>query len=365
MERHVRTTCLGLAALALAAGCGTPSPGARSTETRLDLAPGWFQAPPAEVGLEVADLEAGAARAAGIPRFRSLLIARHGKLAFERYLGGADAQTLFDARSVTKSVLCALVGIALRDHALGSLDAPIAPYLEPRYVLAPPDRGVQVRHLLTMTSGFQWDDERDYDPWIASDDHVQYLLDQPRVQPPGTGFTYNSAAAHVLGVVLQRATATPLPEYADRHLFGALGVDGVAWEALDRGTVNGGSGIRLRARDLLKFGQLYLQGGWSAERSIVPQSWVDETTRPQFAWRVAYGAQRSVSYGMLWWVSDADPIASFGWGYGGQFVYVVPRRDLVIVATTDWNDLRETTPLALAEQVLGVIVEEVVPAARP
>ena len=358
---------LGLVAVALAAGCGTSSsPEVRSPEARLDLAAAWVQAPPADVGLDAAALEAGAARAAGIPRFRSLLVARHGKLAFERYLRGTDAQTLFDARSVTKSVVSALVGIALKDQALPSLDAPVAPYLEPQYALDPTDRGVQVRHVMTMTSGFQWDDDRDYNPWITSDDHVQYLLDRPRAQPPGTEFTYNSAAVHLLGVVLQRATGTPLPEYANRHLFDALGVGTVAWEALDRGTVNGGSGIRLRARDLLKFGQLYLQGGWSGARSIVPQSWVDETTRPQFAWRATYGAQHSVTYGMLWWVSDAEPRASFAWGYGGQFVYVVPQRDLVVVATTDWSNLRqETTPLALAEEVLGIIVEDLVPAARP
>jgi CubicO group peptidase (beta-lactamase class C family) len=357
---------LGLVAVALAAGCGTSSsPEARSPDARLDLAAAWVQASPADVGLDAAELEAGAARAAGIPRLRSLLVARHGKLAFERYLRGTDAQTLLDVRSVTKSVVSALVGIAVHDQVLPSLDAPIAPYLEPQYLLDPTDRAVQVRHLMTMTSGFQWDDDRDYNPWIASDDHVQYLLDRPRAQPLGTDFTYDSAAVHVLGVVLQRAAGTPLPEYANQHLFRALGVDGAAWEALDRGTVNGGSGLRLRARDLLKFGQLYLQGGWSAERSIVPQSWVDDTTRPQFAWRATYGAQRGVSYGMLWWVSDADPRAFFAWGYGGQFVYVVPARDLVVVATTDWTGLRETTPLALAEEVLGIIVEHLVPAARP
>ncbi len=227
--------CLGLAAVVLAGGCGTASPSARSSETRLDLGPAWVQAPPAEVGLNGGDLEAGAARVAGIPRFRSLLIARHGKLAFERYLGGTDERTLFDARSVTKSVLSALVGIALGDQVLPSIDAPIALYLEPPYALDPTDRGVQVRHLLTMTSGFEWNDDRDYNPWIASDDHVQYLLDRPRVQLPGTEFTYNSAAAHVLGVALQRATGTPLPEYANRRLFSPLGVDGAAWEASARG----------------------------------------------------------------------------------------------------------------------------------
>jgi CubicO group peptidase (beta-lactamase class C family) len=165
-------------------------------------------------------------------------------------------------------------------------------------------------------------------------------------------------------VILQRAAATPLPQYARDHLFAALGAGAVAWEALDRGTVNGGSGIQLRGRDLLKLGQLYLQRGWSAERSVVPESWVDESTRPRFSWRDDYGAQKSTTYGMLWWVSDASPASFFAWGYGGQFVYVVPERDLVVVATTNWRSLTETTPVALAEDVLAVIVQDVVAAAQ-
>src|SRR5882724_2034212 len=156
-----------------------------------------------------------------------------------------------------------------------------------------------------------------------------------------------------------RSLATP-PD----HLFGALGVDTVAWEALDRGTVNGGSGIALRARDLLKFGQLFLQRGRSGDASVVPESWVDSVTRPQFAWRTTVGPLQRVTYGMLWWVSDADPAAFFAWGYGGQFVYVVPSKDIVVVATTDWVQLTEITPMELAAQVLGVVVGDVVPAAR-
>ena len=367
---------LAVAAAVAAVRCGqapaapapaVPSPSAAaSPATRLDLAAAWVESTPAELGLDATSLAAAAAEAATMPRFRSLLVARHGRLAFERYFGGANEATLFDVRSVTKSVVSALTGIALRDQVLPGLDAPVAGVLSPPYVLDEASRGITVRHLLTMTSGFQWNEDNvsEYNLWIVADDHVQYLLDRPHAGPPGTQFTYNSAAVHTLGVVLQRAAGLPLPQYAHDRLFAALGVDAVVWEPLDRGTVNGGSGIQLRGRDLLKLGQLYLQQGWSGERSVVPASWVDETTRPRFAWRNDYGAQKSVTYGMLWWVSDASPAAFFAWGYGGQFVYLVPGRDLVVVATTNWRALTETTPVALAEDVLGIIVRDVVPAAR-
>jgi CubicO group peptidase (beta-lactamase class C family) len=269
-------------------------------------------------------------------------------------------------RSVTKSVVCALTGIALRDGVLPGTAASIAPYLTAVDTLDSADSAVTVRDLLTMTSGYAWDETNgpDYNTWIVADNHVQYLLDRAHAAQPGATFTYNSAAVHTLGVVLEDAAATPLPRYAIDHLFGALGVDTVAWEALDRGTVNGGSGIALRARDLLKFGQLFLQRGRSGDASVVPESWVDSVTRPHFTWRTVVGPLQRVTYGMLWWVSDADPAAYFAWGYGGQFVYVVPDRDLVVLATTDWVQLTEITPAELAGQVLGVIVNDVVPAAR-
>ena len=356
---------LWLAALLVATAC-RDAPTAPTAPVRVDLSSGWLRASPGEVGMSASALLGAADDASGIPLFRALLVARHGRLVAEDYFGGTDSTTLFDVRSVTKSVVCALTGIALRDGVLPGTAASVAFYLASSDTLDSADSAVTVRHLLTMTSGYAWDETTgpDYNSWIVADNHVQYLLDRAHTAPPGATFTYNSAAVHTLGVVLEDAAATPLPRYASEHLFGALGVDRVAWEPLDRGTVNGGAGIALRGRDLLKFGQLFLQRGWSGDASVVPESWVDSVTRPQFAWRTVMGPLQRVTYGMLWWVSDANPAAYFAWGYGGQFVYVVPSRDLVVVATTDWAQLGDITPTALAAQVLDVIVNDVVPAAR-
>jgi CubicO group peptidase (beta-lactamase class C family) len=288
---------------------------------------------------------------------------RHGRLAFERYFGPATPEALFDVRSVTKSVVSALTGIAVQDGDLG-LDDSIAGYLGPAYVVDGADAAVRVRHLLTMTSGFQWSETNgpDYNLWVTSPERVQYLLDRPHAAAPGAQFTYNSAAVHVLGVVLQNAVGVALPQFAAERLLRPLGIEAVLWEPSDPGTVNGGSGIQLRARDLLKLGQLFLQRGRSAGTSVVPEAWVDGATRPQFSWRTSFGVQQGLSYGLLWWVSDAEPAAFLAWGYGGQFVYVVPSLELVVVATTDWRGLSD--PDALARAVLGVIVQGVLPAAR-
>lgn len=368
MPRAVRRV-LGLVLVCvpawLAAACGSTSTSARPAE-RLDLSRPWATAAPDDVGVDASGLEAAAAHAATIPRFRSLLVARRGRLVFERYFAGAGAATRFDVRSVTKSVVSALVGIALRDGALPNPDATIAAYLEPPYALDAAGRSITVRHLLTMTSGFAWDEETgpDYGLWIRAPDHVQYLLDRPHASAPGERFTYDSAAVHVLGVVVQRAAGMPLPQYADDHLFRFLGAAPVGWEPLEAGTVNGGAGIQLRGRDLVALGQLFLQRGWSGQQSVVPEAWVDQATSAQFTWRTTFGPQQRLTYGFLWWVADAAPAAFFAWGYGGQFVYVVPGKDLVVVTTTEWRDITETTQHALEQQVLGVVVDDVVPSAR-
>ena len=178
---------------------------------------------------------------------------------------------------------------------------------------------------------------------------------------PGSAFVYNSAAVHLLGVILEKATGMELEAYADRVLFGPLGIGQRAWEPVADGYVNGGSGLDLRPRDLARFGQLLLQDGWSGHRRIVPRGWVNEATGRRFSWTVSSGPVEHLSYGYLWWI-DVDHAAYLAWGYGGQFIYVVPELDLVVVATTDWSGVSaDVGAEALAAMSLGVIVDGILP----
>jgi CubicO group peptidase (beta-lactamase class C family) len=335
--------------------------------TIIDIAQPWARATPAEVDMDEVVLGRAASDAAAIPRLRSLLVARRGKLVAENYFGGADNTTVFDLRSVTKSVVMMLTGIAIQGGQLPNIDATVGSYVDAPYSLDANDRAVTVRQLLTMTSRYQWNESNgdDYNQWVLSNDHVQFLLDRRQTDPAGT-FTYNSAAVNLLGLVLQEAVAEPLPDFAQEVLFEPIGVTTVQWEQLETNMVNAGSGIKMTATDLLRFGQLLLQRGRSGTRQVVPESWVDAGTAPQFTWRETYGAQRSTTYGYLWWVAQPPAtVATFAWGHGGQFAYVVPSLDLVVVATTHWPGLTaETNPTTFAGTILTVIVNDVLPAAR-
>ncbi len=133
------------------------------------------------------------------------------------------------------------------------------------------------------------------------------------------------------------------------------------WCSLSHQYVNGGAGLDLRPRDLAKFGQLMLQRGWSADRVVVPAVWVDEAVTRRFSWTIPAGPISHVSYGFLWWV-DVDHHAYFAWGHGGQFIYVVPSKELVVVATTAWRGASQDVGAdRLADLALGVIVDGVLP----
>jgi CubicO group peptidase (beta-lactamase class C family) len=338
----------------------TPQPAAT-----IDVSQPWASATPSDVHMDSVKLSRATNDASAIPRFRSLLVARHGKLVLEDYFGGTDAATAFDVRSVTKSVVSLLTAQAIADGKL-SLDSTVGDFLGAPYSLDAGDRAVTVRELLTMSSRYQWNENtaNDYNDWVLSTDHVQFLLDRAQNDPAGT-FVYDSAAVNLLGVLLQKAVGQPLPQYAATRLFAPLGITDVNWEQLEAGMVNAGSGIQLTARDLLRIGQLVLQRGKSGATQIVPSTWIDDATRPQFAWRNSYGQQTNVSYGYLFWVADSPALpVAFAWGYGGQFIYVVPLLDLVVVATTEWRGVSsETDPVAFAAQVLTLIVSDVLTAA--
>lgn len=362
--RHARAA-LALA-LAAVAGC-SDGPTIGPPEGAVDLAAPWFSASPESVGLDGPELFVAGELAGRIERMRSLLVVRNGRLVLERYYGGWSADTLADVRSVTKSVVSTLAGIALREGHIRSLDQPITDFLRvPEYDVDAEHTRVRIRHLLTMTAGFAWSERTTeaYNDWVLSSDHVAYVLERPVASPPGTAFAYNSGAVHLLGVILEEATGTSLPQYADRVLLGPLGISERAWEPLLEGHVNGGAGLDLRPRDLARLGQLFLQQGWSGTRSIVPAEWVAEATEPRFADLGGVGPIGTLSYGYLWWI-DVENDAFMARGHGGQLVYVVPSLHLVVVATTEWRGASQDVGAErLTEEVLKVIVERVLPAAR-
>lgn len=360
----------GLLALALGACAeATVGPGADGP-VDIDLALPWTTATVAEAGGSPEMVARGVERAGRNHRMRSLLVVKDGRLVVEEYFGAGGPDDLHDVRSVTKSVVSALTGVALARGDIRSLDDPISDYLGPVVPDLEPDKGaITVRHLLTMTSGLEWDESGgfgSYNEWIRSGDHLGFLLRKPFTSPPGAEFTYNSAAVHLLGVVLEQATVMQLPTLARFALFEPMGISISRWEPLGGGYYNGGAGLDLRPRDLARFGQLFLQRGSSGGRQIIPADWIEFSTEERFDWRMHSGALTGISYGSLWWVvpGTSEPLY-FAWGYGGQYVVVVPELQLVAVATNDWYRVSQDGGNEHYERLtMDMLVQDVIPAFR-
>lgn len=295
---------------------------------------GWRTAPPADYGVDSAALSAVAARVpTETPDLSALLVVRHGALVFEQYFGGQEPDEPINVRSVTKSVTGTLIGIALAEGELQSLEQTVGELIPDRIPAGadPAVAAVTLRQLLTMTSGLAWSAATDYPMLIASDDWVGLTLGQPVVGIPGETYVYHSGGSHLLSVILTEVTGRDLADYAQEKLFDPLGIEPGEWERSPGGERIGGFGLHLTARDMAKLGYLYLSGGEWEGSHIVPADWVAAATSWQSAGDATGGY---AAYGYQWWVTATEVgyPAYFALGYGGQHIFVVPGLDLVVVA---------------------------------
>lgn len=304
-----------LTAVALALivnGCGAS---AERAAKPVPGSPPWQRATPLAEGIDVRALDM--VDLAGVT---SLLVARHGRLVVERYYGiqAADRVPVF---SITKSVVSALVGIALAEGRLRSVDERLAE------IVPGADRRITLRHLLSMSAGYGR--ALNFGPNDAAT-----LAGRPLVSPPGTTFRYDSGSSDLLAAVVARVTGMTAAEYARRRLFEPLGIHDVRWPGS-----HGGSGIVLRPRDLLAFGQLYLDGGRWKRKRIVPASWVRASTRVQIDVPPAQGVTNG--YGYDWWVETRGERFFAAHGYLGQVLAVFPRLDEVVLVTSSGEGLSD------------------------
>jgi CubicO group peptidase (beta-lactamase class C family) len=322
----VRRLSAAVAVVLIASGCGA---GAEQAKEPVPHSPAWQRATPQQEGIDLQALDR-----ADLTGVTSLLVARHGRLVVERYYGiqAADRVPVF---SITKSVVSTLVGIALAEQRLRGVDQHLAD------IVPGADGRITLRHLLSMSAGYGR--QLNYGPTDAPT-----LAGRPLVSPPGTTFRYDSGSSNLLAAVLARVTGMTAAEYARRRLFEPLGIRDVRWPGS-----HGGSGIVLRPRELLAFGQLYLDGGtWKGER-IVPASWVRASTRPQID--VAPGQGLTSKYGYDWWVETHGRRFFAAHGYLGQVLAVFPRLDEVVLVTSSGEALGTSDHL----------VRRVVEATRP
>ena len=304
-------------------------------------------------------LDGAFARAALLPRLHAMIIARRGQTRAERRFRGPSLDTPVNVKSASKSILSALVGIAIDAGKLEGTQQPIAPFFRKyaRHVEDPRFARVTVGHLLSMQSGLARTSGESYGPWVASRDWIRHILLQPMVAEPGVAMNYSTGNSHLLSAILTQATRMDTHAWARKKLAEPLGIELPRWERDPKGIYFGGNQMRLSPRALVRIGELYRNGGRHGTRQVVSEAWVRTSLTPRT--RSVFSGEL---YGYGWFISAVRGRPMFfAWGYGGQFIFVVPSLALTVVTTSATHGERDFEHL---EAIRSLLHEYIVPAAE-
>jgi CubicO group peptidase (beta-lactamase class C family) len=266
--------------------------------------------------------------ASELPRLRSLLVSIDGELVEESYFHGAHAAQPANLKSASKSVLSALVGIAVDRGDIKSLQARIGSFFAGQITGADAARkqAITIEELLTMRAGLESTSSAHYGRWVQSRNWVAQALAQPLVDEPGGRMIYSTGNSHLLSAALTKATGMSTFEFARRLLAEPLGVALQPWMRDPQGIYFGGNEMQWTPRAMLAFGELYLNGGRANSKRVLSEAWVKESWKPR-----ARSSWSGREYGYGWWIDTlAGHRAYYAWGHGGQFIFVVPNLKLVV-----------------------------------
>ncbi|HET6554110.1 MAG TPA: serine hydrolase [Dyella sp.] len=292
----------------------------------------------------------------------SVVVAQRGKLVYEGYFNGSDAEHLNDVRSASKSVTALLVGAAIDRGLIPGVQARVYDYFPDKQPVEHADarkQAITLEDLLTMSSLWECDDENQFstgneERMYVSEDWLQFALDlpikgfapwmsKPKDSPYGRSFSYCTAGAFTAGAVVERATHKGLAAFASEALEKPLGITAVQWNTSPLGIGMGGGGTRYRSRDLAKLGQLALDGGRWQGHQVISTAYITQMLSPHAQ------ARDDADYGYLWWrfrfpVHGVDQMAWAMSGNGGNYVFVMPSQQLVAVITSTAFNQRNAHP---------------------
>ncbi len=263
--------------------------------------------------------------------FHSILVIRNGYIITEAYWAPYNKNTTHNIKSASKSIISALAGIALENNYLDNLDQKVSEFY-PEYVNEPLKQDISLEDLLTMTGGFDWMEDSGPSPYDLDNWNKIPMRDKP-----GEKFEYNTMMTHMMSAILTKTSGECTKEFADKWLFKPLGIKDYQWRKSEDGIYHGGSDIFLTPRDMAKFGYLFLHNGQWGRQEIVPKEWVKESITPKITIPSEAIFGTGLEYGYWWWIKEDT---YFAWGAGGQYIFIRPDLDLVVVITANgFNDI--------------------------
>lgn len=277
----------------------------------------------------------------------SFLIVKNGYLVVNESFNGYNLETPHTLQSVTKSITSTLVGVAIQNGFIKNLDQKVVDFF-PEYQsidhLNPHKRSMNLEHTLTMRTGQAWTGERHLGPLNRHPgDRMKYVLDYKMETEPGKKWYYNSGIAILLGGLIENATGMNTEDFAQQYLFEPMGIESAKWSWSHRGIPHTGGGLFLKPADMARIGYLYLRDGKWGNRQLLPDWWLKEATTRHVPHTNSIAGVSKIGYGYMWWLmplqktdkSSAPPEIYMAYGHWGQFIFVVPRYDMVVVFTNN------------------------------
>jgi CubicO group peptidase (beta-lactamase class C family) len=300
-------------------------------------------------------------RANELENLRTLIVSHQGKVIAEQGFKGARTDRPTNIKSASKTIVSALVGIAIEKKVFRNVDQPVAELLGPNI---PQDadervRRITVDHLLSMRAGLERTSGRNYGAWVSSPNWVRYILSRSFVDEPGGRMLYSTGSTHLLSAALTRASKRSTLELARDWLGEPLEINIAPWTRDPQGIYLGGNEMALSPRALLRFGEMYRQGGKIDGKRVLPESWVTESWKPKTA--SPFTGDR---YGYGWYIREMrGQTVYYAWGFGGQMIYVAPSLSMTVVMTSDPTEpSREDDHIG---QLHTLVADSIIPALLP
>jgi len=278
----------------------------------------------------------------------ALLASKNAELVEESYFNASTKTDANNVQSVTKSIISLLIGIAIDKGHIANENTPIFQFFpEHASLFTGNKKKITIKHLLNHTSGLEWEGFLEHEAYLNSTSPTKYILEKTAKDIPGEVYNYNSAGTHLLSTILSRGTNKTSLDFAKQVLFDPLEITEVHWKKLNDGAYDGaGFGLSLKPIDLIKIGELVLNKGQKNEQQIVSQQWItklfDATQKKETKW-----GMRNSTHGYGWYLKTYnDSEILYAMGYGGQFIFIVPANNLVLVSSHNSD-----TPNGLDQQI--------------
>jgi CubicO group peptidase (beta-lactamase class C family) len=364
-QRNFALIAIVFSIIVMMIGCGPSASELEAVDYTPQSGSKWELSTPEEQGLDselVAELYYNASQMENI---YSLLVFKNGYLVAEDYFNAGSPGQQVNIHSVTKSINSALVGIALEQGCLTSLNQRMMEFF-PEFdnrIHDPRKREITIRQMLQMRAGYPWEEStQEGTELLFSGFHTSDLVDVPLARDPGTDAAYSNLTSHLLGVIVARACETDLKTFAQEHLFAPLEIEVGFWQKDWNGNYLGYSDIDLSAHDLAKFGLMYLNDGEFNGKQIVTVEWVHDSLQiySEDVWTIRVGRNwDDNAYGYQWWsIRAGDYRYNLAWGHGGQQIVLLDELEMAIVVTVDPLHLQHgDEPWKLEKSSLNLVAD--------